>query len=378
MNMIYLDNAATTKPSESALKRASVFLTENYFNPSAPYEVGMSLQTELKKARSSLLSHIADERLYELIFTASGTEADNTALFSFARRGNVVTTAGEHSAVAAVVTELKNRGTAEGRTATLNVDGSVNVENLLSLVDDKTTVVSVMHVNNETGAINDIRSIAKRVKEKNPRVIFHSDGVQAYGKIPVRLTQDIDLYSISAHKIGGLKGVGGLIKKKTLPLRPYIYGGGQEGGRRSGTENVFGIKAFEYAAEEKFACLDEDFQRISAYKRRLADGLDKTVFAVLSGENASPYILYLSAVGLKGEVLVRVASDRGLLMGTGSACSTNAKLRYSRVALACGLNKEEADGVLRISFSPNTTEEEIEKATEILNDIGRTYALKMR
>lgn len=376
--MIYLDNAATTKPSELATERASSFLTENYFNPSAPYAAGISLQTELKKARLSLLSHIADERSYELVFTASGTEADNTALFSCARRGNAVTTAGEHSAVAAVMTELKNRGIVEPRIAALNADGSVNVDDLLSLVDDKTTVVSVMHVNNETGATNDIRAIAKKVKEKNPRAIFHSDGVQAYGKIPVRLSQDVDLYSISAHKIGGLKGVGGLIKKKSLSLRPHIYGGGQENGLRSGTENVFGIKAFEYAAEEKFACLEEDFERLSEYKRRMAEGLDKTVFTARSGENSSPYILYLIAAGLKGEVLVRVASDRGLLIGTGSACSTNSKLRYSRVALACGLNKEEADGALRISFSPKTTEEEVVKATEILNEIGRTYARKMR
>ena len=128
---------------------------------------------------------------------------------------------------------------------------------MLELVDEKTTFVSVMHVNNETGAIKDINAVAKKVKAKNPRVVFHSDGVQGFGKIPFRLGKEVDLYSLSAHKIGGLKGTGALIRKKTLPIRPYLFGGGQENGRRSGTENVFGVKTLEFAAEKKFSSLDE-------------------------------------------------------------------------------------------------------------------------
>lgn len=376
--MIYFDNAATTKPNAKALEQAAKFLTNEYFNPSAPYENGAKLLQEIKMAKTTLLKHIGGENTFELTFTASGTEADNTAIFAFARRGNAVTSASEHSAVLAPFAELKNRAVIEPRYAGVNPDGSVNEEELLSLIDDKTCFVSIMHVNNETGAINDINALAKKVKAKNPRVIFHSDGVQAYGKLPYRLSQDIDLYSISAHKLGGLKGVGALIKKKGLVLRPYIYGGGQESGLRSGTENVFGIKSFEYAATEKFLTLKDDFARMLSYKEKLISLLDKDVYSVLSGEKSSPYILYLSAVGLKGEVLVRVASDKGLLIGTGSACSTNSKLRYSKVALACGFGEKTAESVLRLSFSVETKEEEIDKAAEILNEIGKEYAKKMR
>lgn len=376
--MIYFDNAATTRPNPLAVEKAAIFLNEEYFNPSAPYEAGAKLLSTLKTARNSLLRHIGGENAFELTFTASGTEADNTAIFSFARRGNAVTCAVEHSAVSAAFAELKNRGIVEPRYASVNADGSVNEESLLSLVDDKTSFVSLMHVNNETGAINDINAIAKKIKAKNPRVIFHSDGVQAYGKLPYRIGTDIDLYSVSAHKLGGVKGVGALVRKKGLALRPYIYGGGQENGLRSGTENVFGIKAFEYAAEEKFKTVKEDYARMQSYKEKLIGLLDDEIFTVLSGKNASPYILYIAAVGVKGEILVRVASDQGLLIGTGSACSTNAKLRYSKVALACGFGEKTAESVLRLSFSVDTTEEEIERAAIILNDIGREYARKMR
>lgn len=376
--MIYFDNAATTKPNERAVERASAFLTERYHNPSALYKEGFAVQGELKKARSALLSHVADERNFELIFTSCGTEADNQAIFGFGRRGNVVVTAGEHSAIEASVTELKNRGIAEPRFAPLESDGRVNVEKLLSFVDEKTSLVSVIHVNNETGAINDINEIARLVKRKNPRAIFHSDGVQAYGKLPFRLGAEIDLYSVSAHKIGGLKGTGALIKRKSLAIRPYIFGGGQESGGRSGTENVFGIKTFEYAAEEKFKTLKEDCERLQEYRERLWAGLDKSVYARLSALDGSPYILSVSAVGLRGEVLLHMANDEGLLVGTGSACSSNSKTRYSRVILACGKDEKTADGVLRLSFSPETTAEEVENAIEILNRIGLALKKKMQ
>ena len=368
--MIYLDNAATTKPSENAVRAAEEYLFEKFYNPSAMYKEGYELQSELKKARSALLSPVAFEQDFELIFTSCGTEADNQAVFSFARRGNAVTTAGEHSAIFASFNELKTRGIAEPRFVPLHSDGRVDVEKLLALVDEKTSFVSVIHVNNETGAINDINEIAKRVKKKNPRVVFHSDGVQAYGKIPFKLAKEVDLYSVSAHKIGGLKGVGALIKRKTLTIPPYIIGGGQENGKRSGTENVFGIMQFALAAKEKFSSLKGDFERLSGYKKILIDGLEKSVDQVLSGENSSPYILSVSAKGLRGEILLHMANDKGVIVGTGSACSSNAKNRYSRVILACGQDEKTADGVIRISFSPQTTEVEIEKAVAVLNEVG--------
>ena len=376
--MIYLDNAATTKPLKEAFDRATVYVTEKFYNPSALYTEGYTLQSELKKARSALLSKVADESSFELVFTSCGTESDNQAVFSFAKRGNAVTTAGEHSAVFASFSELKNRGVAEPRYAPLQRDGRVDVEKLLALVDDKTSFVSVMHVNNEIGAINDVNTIAKRVKEKNSRVIFHSDGVQAYGKIPVRLAKEIDLYSISAHKIGGMKGVGALIKRKSLVLPPYLIGGGQEAGKRSGTENTFGIKHFEYAAEAKFKTLKADYERIRAYRERFWNLLDKSLFTRLSSQDGTPYILSVSATDLRGEILLHLANDKGLIVGTGSACSSNAKTRYSKVVLACGYDEKVADGVLRLSFSPETTEEEITQAAEILNGVASDLKRRMK
>lgn len=375
--MIYLDSAATTKPCLKAFALANAYATEKFYNPSALYREGFAMQSELKKARSALLCKVADESAFELIFTSCGTESNNQAIFSFARRGNAVTTQGEHSAVAAPFAELKNRGIAEPRFAPLQKDGRVDVEKLLSLVDDKTSFVSVMHVNNEIGAINDVNEIAKQVKRKNPRVIFHVDGVQAYGKIPFKLSKEIDLYSISAHKIGGLKGVGALIKRKSLVLPPYLLGGGQESGRRSGTENTFGIMQFLYAAEEKFSSIKEDYSRLRAYREKLWDGLDKGVYTRLSSTEGTPYILSVSAVGLRGEILLHMANDKGLIVGTGSACSSNTKNRYSKVILACGYDEKTADGVLRISFSNQTTEEEVQKAIEILNEIGSDLQKRM-
>ena len=375
--MIYLDNAATTKPSLTAFERATAYVTEKFYNPSAMYNEGFALQGELKKARSVLLSKAADETAFELVFTSCGTESDNQAIFSFARRGNAVTTLGEHSAVSASFAELKNRGV-ETRFAPLQADGGVDVEKLLSLVDEKTSFVSVMHVNNELGSINDINRIARLIKQKNPRIIFHSDGVQAYGKIPFRLSKDVDLYSISAHKIGGLKGVGALIKRKTLVLPPYVIGGGQESGKRSGTENVFGIKQFEYAAMEKFQTLQADFERLKTLRELLWELLDKSVYVRLSSKEGSPYILTVSAVGLRGEILLHMANDKGLIVGTGSACSSNAKTRYSKVVLACGYANEVADGVLRLSFSPSTTKEEIESAAQILNELALELKNRMK
>lgn len=366
--MIYFDNAATTKPDEKCVKQAEKYLYEDFYNPSALYAEGHRVNLELKNAALSILSPIADVNNFSLIFTSGGTEADNQAVFCGGKRGNVVTTLGEHSAIFSAVSELKQRGI-EVRFALLNSDGSVNVEHLLSLIDEKTSLVSVIHVNNETGAINNICEIAKRVKAKNKYSLFHSDGVQAYGKIPFRLTGDIDLYSVGAHKIGGIKGCGALIKRKNLVIKPYIYGGGQQQGLRSGTENIFGIKCFEYAAKNRYSELSENLQKIKNIKEIITGKLDKSLFKIISPEDGTPYILTVSAVGLRGETILHEANDNGLIIGTGSACSSNANKRYSRVILACGFSEDTADGILRLSFSPQNSEAEAREAVEILNRI---------
>ena len=266
------------------------------------------------------------------------------------------------------MSELKLRGT-EVRFADLNADGSVNVEKLLSLVDGNTSLVSVIHVNNETGAINDVNSIAAQVKIKNGWTLFHSDGVQAFGKIPFKLSSHVDLYSVSAHKIGGIKGCGALIKRKQTIIKPYIYGGGQEAGLRSGTENVFAIKCFEHAAINKYRNLKSDYEKVCRLNKILISKLDNSLFKVLSSDKASPYIISVIADGLRGETVMHELNDRGLIIGTGSACSSNSKKRYSRVLLACGLKENMADGALRISFSAENTAQEIEEAAEIMNTV---------
>ncbi len=368
--MIYLDNAATTRPNEEAVAYAEQFLRESYFNPSALYGGGFAVHSELEKARAELLSRIGGgER--ELVFTSCGTEADGQAIFSCARRGNAVTTAGEHAAVYESFRELKNRGV-EPRFAPLNRDGSVNTEKLLELVDGQTSLVSVMHVNNETGAVNDIDKIAEEVKKRTPSAIFHSDGVQAFGKIPYCLSENIDLYSVSAHKIGGIKGTGALIKKKQLALRPLVFGGGQERGLRSGTENVFGIVAFARAAAAwgDAAALLPHIRRLNSVFRENLSGVE-----ILSPENGSPYILTLSAAGTRGEVLQRMLWERGIVVGTGSACSS--KSRHSRVLAACGYPERMLDGVLRVSFSPDNTEEEARIGAEAITETVKEFRGKV-
>lgn len=365
--MIYLDNAATTRPDRGCLEEAQQFIYQNYYNPSALYAEGYNLHIMLKQARANILSLIADDN-YEVIFTSCGTEADNHALFCGGRRGNVVTTMGEHAAVFSAAAELKQLGI-EVRLAPLRSDGGVDEDELVRLVDDKTSLVSVIHVNNETGAVNDVNAIAKRVKAKNPRTLFHSDGVQAFGKIPFKLSENIDLYSTSSHKIGGMKGTGALFKRKKLVLKPFIFGGGQENGMRSGTENVFGIKMFELAAIKHYGMLRENFYNAKELSYKLWSLLDKQLFVRISPENGSPYILTVGAKGVRGETILHEADDRGLIIGTGSACSSNDKKRYSRVILACGVGEDVADGILRLSLGSETCESDVVQAAAILNSV---------
>lgn len=365
--MIYFDNAATSKPDEECLKRAEKYLYNNYYNPSALYAEGYNIQLELREARKNILSLLTIGGNFDLIFTSCGTEADNQAIFGGGKRGNVVTTQGEHSAVFSAVSELKQRGI-EVRFAKLNGDGSVNVNDLLNLIDEKTSLVSVIHVSNETGAVNDIAEIAAKVKAKNANTLFHSDGVQAFGKINFKLTKNIDLYSVSAHKIGGIKGCGALIKRKNLVIKPHIYGGGQEQGLRSGTENVFGIKDFEFAAVKRYADIAQNYENVRNLNDMLWQKLDKSLFTRISPDKNSPYILTVAVDGLRGETILHEVNDKGLIIGTGSACASNEKKRFSRVILACGISESLADGILRLSFSSDNTIDEIEKAAIILNE----------
>ena len=368
--MIYFDNAATTKPSKTAINKAEKFIESDYFNPSALYRGGLDCAKEIARAKESVLKNLGlSPTKYEVIFTSCGTESDNTAIFCSNKRGIYLTDKGEHSAVYKSFIELNARKK-ETHFIGLNNDGSVNTDELFEFVKSHDVgFVSIVHVNNETGAINDIGFIADTIKKINPAIVFHSDGVQAYGKIPFTFSDSIDLYSISAHKINALKGTGVLIKKRGINLNPLIFGGGQENGLRSGTENVFGIKVFEFAGEEHYVNLTEDFAKVQKINRYIRENLDKDLFTIISGENASPYILSVSAKGLRGEVIMHALEDCGIIVGNGSACSS--KNRYSRVLEACGYKKEVLDGVVRISFSAESTIAEAREFVGKINAIAR-------
>ena len=366
--MIYFDNAATTKPSFTALEKASVFNTEEFYNPSALYHGGIVNKSEINAAKQKLLSFL-NASSHELIFTSCGSESDNQAIFKNHSRGAVVTTLGEHSAVYNCFKELERLGR-KVYFAPLNKDGSVDIEGLFDIVNSDKSIdfVSVVHVNNETGAINDINKIADNVKKINPKTVFHSDGVQAFGKIPYKIGNGVDLYSVSAHKIGGLKGVGALVKQKTVPIDALILGGGQENGLRSGTENVFGIKVFEYAATERFSELTKHYENAVSIKEEILNTLDKSVYTVLSGDNASPYVISISAKKLKGEVVMHALETEKIVVGNGSACSS--KHKFSRILSACGYNSDVLDGVIRISSSIDNTKEQASALAQKLNEIA--------
>ena len=375
--MIYFDNAATTKPSLSAVAKAEKFIKDDYFNPSALYRGGLSCSREIAAAKESVLKNLGiSPSKYEVIFTSCGTESDNAAIFCSGNRGAYITDKGEHSAVYQSFCELVRRK-ADARFVGLNKDGSVKVDELFDCVKTSGAgLVSIVHVNNETGAINDISFIADELKKINPSIIFHSDGVQSYGKIPFAFSENIDFYSISAHKINALKGCGVLIKKRKSHLLPLIFGGGQENGLRSGTENVFGIKTFQYAGEERYADIYGNFEKVQEINAYIRANIDKDLFTVISGENASPYVLSLSAKGLKGEVIMHALEEYGIIVGNGSACSS--KNRFSRVLEACGYGKEILDGVVRVSFSQDNTLKEAEEFTARINEIAKRLKEVMR
>ena len=363
--MIYFDNAATTKPSIKAIEKAHKFNNELYYNPSTLYSGGLNCSRELRVAKDSILKNLGAIG-HEVIFTSCGSESDNLAIFCCVKRGVYVTDIGEHAAVYKSFLELKQRGN-RVEFVGLNNDGTVNETELFNLVlNEKPDFVSIMHVNNETGGINDVNRIAKKIKQINSKIIFHVDGVQAYGKLLYRLSPDIDMYSISAHKINGVKGVGALVKRKGLTLSPLIYGGGQESGYRSGTENVFGIKVFHYVGEEHYSELKTNYEKVSKIKRALIDGLDKEHVKIISSENSSPYVLTIAIPGLRGEVIMHSLELKHLIVGNGSACSS--KNRYSRVIEACGYPNEILDGVVRLSFSTENTIDEAYSAIKIINE----------
>lgn len=359
---IYLDNSATTKPYPEVIESMVAMMEANYGNPSSLHKKGLIAEKEVDKARERVAKALAVKK-NEIVFTSSGTEANHLALFGAAeqyisRGKHIITTGIEHACVYDAAKALEARGwqvTFVGAGA----DGVVSVDRIKAAWREDTVLVSVMYVNNETGALQPIREIGAFLKDK-PKTLFHVDAVQALGKVPLKIKEaGIDLLAVSAHKIHGPKGVGALYVRDGVKLTPMFYGGGQEKGLRSGTENVPGIVGFGVAVERTM----KEMPQAAAQMRELRDYLAGQITATIpdvrinTPEDAAPHVLNVSFAGVRGEVLVHTLETHGLFVSTGSACSSKEKI-YSRVLKVMGLPEKQLEGAIRISLDAANTREE--------------------
>jgi cysteine desulfurase len=363
--MIFLDNASTTKALPECIDIATKYLLMDYYNPSALYHNSLVVSKEIKAAKDKILSLIHGNG--QIIFTASGTESDNLALFGTKKANNsrIIISASEHPAIYNSAMELKQRGYDVVET---NVDstGRVILSDFEKIMTANTSLVSIMHVNNESGCINDIKELCKIAKRINPDVIFHSDGVQAVGKIKTSMQElGVDLYSISGHKFHAPKGVGALFVKNGINLRPIIFGGGQENGIRSATENVAGIMSFAFALEKALSALNDNFEYVKNLKNIILENLDENNFHIISDNDSSPYVLNLALKYVRGEVMLHSLEKYDIYIGTGSACSS--KKTSKRIPQLFQLTPEYEKGIIRVSCNEYTTKSDIEYFINKLN-----------
>lgn len=372
----YLDNSATTKVSKAAAQKAFDIMCENYGNASSLHSLGLKAETELEGARKIISKALGCESS-EIYFTSGGTEANNTAVFGAAqalkRRGNkIVTSSVEHSSVLESMKELENRGF---DVIYLNPDenGIITADKISNAVDDKTILVSIMTANNETGALNDISKIRKIVTSKKSPALIHTDAVQAFGKINIKVKKtDVDLMTITAHKIHGPKGVGALYIKKGKRIVPLHFGGEQEKKIRPGTEALPLIGAFGVAVSELE--IDKNYEKISelnAYARKKLSQIDGITFN--SGENALPYIMNISVKGIRSETMLHFLAQNEIYVSSGSAC---AKGKPSHVLSAMGVSRDSADSALRISFSKYNTKDDIDVLAKYIEQGIQSLAKK--
>lgn len=381
----YLDNSATTRCSERAKDLMVKILMEDYGNPSSLHTMGMTAENYIKEAKTRIAATLKAEEK-EILFTSGGTESNNTALIGAAmankRSGNhIITTAVEHASVSAVMAYLQEQGF---RVTYLSVDrdGIVSLDELREAVCDDTILVSMMMVNNEMGAVEPIAEAVKLIKAKNPNTLVHVDAIQAYGKYriyPKKL--GIDLLSVSGHKIHAPKGTGFLYIKDKTKIKPLIYGGGQQKGMRSGTENVPGAAALGMAAMEIYEDFETKIEHMYALKERFVQGVTEIEGVTVNGKTgreSAPQIVSVTVSGVRSEVLLHSLEEKGVFVSAGSACSSN-KPAPSRTLQAIGLSNDELESTVRFSFSVFTTEAEIDYALEQMREIvpfRRKYARK--
>ncbi len=379
--MIYLDNSATTRPFDEVIDKMSACMREEYFNPSAVYAPAMLAGRILTETREAIASQLGGR--VKVVFTSGGTEADNLALLGTARalrgrKGHFITTKVEHPAILETAAELERLGHSVTYIG-VDEEGTVDVDALVDAVREDTALVSVMQVNNEVGAVMPIEEISRRVKEKNPRTLIHVDGVQGFMRVPMHMNRmGVDLYSLSGHKIHGPKGIGALAMSDRARPLCIAFGGGQENGLRSGTENVPGIAGLGQAVRA-FARLDDPASDMMELKMLLRDGILQAVpDAKVNGPTGgAPHILNVT-FPVKGEVLLHALEGAGILCSTGSACASHKK-SASHVLTAMGVPDKEIDGALRFSLCPMNTPEEIdETVAQIRKSVEMLRAFKRR
>ena len=372
----YLDNSATTRTADPVVQIMIEAMQVNYGNPSAKHMKGVEAESYVKEAASIIAKSlkVLDK---EILFTSGGTESNNTAIIGTAmankRKGNhLIVSSVEHASVKEPFNFLER----EGFRVTylpVNSEGIVDLEALKEALDEETILVSCMHVNNEIGAIEPIEEIGRIVKDYNPDIIYHVDAIQSYGKFRIYPNKlGIDLLSVSGHKIHGPKGSGFLYIKDKTRIKPIIYGGGQQKGMRSGTENVPAIAGLGKAVELIYnSDFDKKIEHLYEVKDHLIDGLEKMedvqINSKRDGESA-PQIVSASFKDVRAEVLLHALEEKNIFVSSGSACSSN-KPGLSNTLVAIGLANNLLDSTIRFSFNYETSIEEIDYALEVLNTL---------
>ena len=367
-HIIYLDNSATTKPCEKAIKYINNALTATWGNPSSLHILGMQAENIVTNARNATAKLIS-AKPSEIIFTSCGTEANNTALMSVLARKNrgnrIITTAIEHHSVLETAKRLEGLGF-EVIYLKPNSRGVINLCDLENALNDKTLLVSIMLVNNEIGTIQPISDAVKLTKRLSPNAYFHCDAVQAFGKMPINVTKlGVDMLTASGHKIHGPKGIGFLYKSQKCHISPFITGGGQESGMRSGTESVPLIAGLHGAIDD-LTNLDTALLKMREVYDYAKEKLTENGLAEINSfDSGLPYILNISVLGYKSETLLHFLESRDIYVSSGSAC---AKGSTSYVLKELGLNDKYIDSMLRLSFSRYTEKQDIDKLCDALKD----------
>lgn len=381
----YLDNSATTRCYKEVAEIVAKTMTEDFGNPSAMHLKGVEAENYVKEAAKAIAKtlKVQDKEIY---FTSGGTESDNWALIGTAlanhRQGkHMITTPFEHSAVSAPLAWLQEQGF-EITVIPVDEEGNLDLKKLEEAIREDTILVSTMFVNNEMGAVVPVEEVGRIVHEKNPRTLYHVDAIQAYGKYKIYPKKmGIDLLAVSGHKIHGPKGVGFLYINEKAKVQPFILGGGQQKGMRSGTDNVPGIAGLGTAAKMIYQNLDENVEHMRELKLYFAKELATLEQVEINGpkpERGAPHILNVSFLGVRSEVLLHSLEDMGIYVSAGSACSSHKRAGSSSLG-ALRLTQERKESAIRFSFCETTTKEEIDYTLEALRKLLpmlRRYARK--